>query len=309
MTTAPAIAAAPLPEQRSDTTARQDGGPAMLFSVVCHLTMLLVLALLTSAGTGHNPMTLLATFSEGEEGEDGLDGLDSIEINAESEADAPAVNELSELLEVTPGALPQVDVGLLPSGTTPGLPSSEGSGSLSSMVPGTPGAEFFGIGTQGRSFVYVIDCSTSMLEMNKFEHAKQELLRSIRALKPNQKYLIVLFSDGAYPMDDLEPIKASKKNLDKTAQWVYSLEPEGGTNPLPALLYALSVKPSAIFFLSDGRFEPMVIQTIQRENGPSRNQIPIHAISFYTKQTEGLMKFLARATGGTYKFVAPLEQQ
>jgi hypothetical protein len=292
-------------------TGREAGGPALLFSTVCHLLILIVLALVTSAGKGNNPLTLLASFSDGEEGEEGLKGLDLIEIDAETTADTPAVPELSELSEVTPGELSQVDVGILPSGTTTGLPSSEGSGSLSSMVPGAPGAEFFGVGGKGRSFVYVIDCSTSMIEMNKFQHAKEELIRSIKELKPNQKYLIVLFSDGAYPMDDLEPIKATKQNIAKTMQWIYALEPEGGTNPLPALLYALSLKPSAIFFLTDGRLPdgPLVIQAIQKENGPSRHQIPIHVVSFYTTQTEGMMKFLAKVTGGKYTFVPPPVQQ
>lgn len=276
--------------------------------MVCHLLILIVLALVTSAGSGGNPLTLLASFSEGEEGEDGLEEIDSIEIDAQ--ADTPAVEELSDLLEVTPGELPAVDIGLLPSGMTTELPSSEGSGSLSSAVPGAPGAEFFGVGGKGRTFVYVIDCSTSMIEMNKFQHAKEELIRSIKELKPNQKYLIVLFSDGAYPMDDLEPIKASKQNIAKTMQWLYALEPEGSTNPLPALLYALSLKPSAIFFLTDGRLPdgPLVIQVIQKENGPSRHQIPIHVVSFYTTQTEGMMKFLARTTGGKYTFVPPPAQ-
>jgi hypothetical protein len=290
-------------------TGREDGGPALLFSMVCHLLILIVLALVTSAGTGNNPLTLFASFTDGEEGEEELEGIDSLEIDAQ--ADTPAVEELSELSEVTPGELAAVDVGLLPSGATTGLPSSEGSGSLSSAVPGAPGAEFFGVSSRGRSFVYVIDCSTSMIEMNKFQHAKQELMRSIKELKPNQKYLIVLFSDGAYPMDDLEPIKATKQNIAKTMQWIYALEPEGGTNPLPALLYALALKPSAIFFLTDGRLPdgPLVIQAIQKENGPSRHQIPIHVVSFYTTQTEGMMKFLAKTTGGNYTFVPPPAQQ
>ena len=278
--------------------------------MVCHLLILILLALVTMSGQGNNPLILLATFSDGEEGEEELD-LGSIQIDAEITADTPALEQLSEFPEVTPGELSQVDVGLLPSGTTPGLSSLEDSGSLPSLVPGAPGAQFFGLGGQGRTFVYVIDCSSSMIEMNKFQHAKQELMRSIKELKPNQKYLIVLFSDGAYPMDDLEPIKASKQNITKTMQWLYSLEPEGGTNPLPALLYALSLKPSGIFFLTDGRLPdgPLVIQAIQKENRPGRNQIPIHVVSFYTTQTEGMMKFLAKSTGGKYTFVPPPVQQ
>ncbi len=290
----------------ADKPNNADRGPAVLFSVLCHLALLLLLALLTSAGQGDGPLTLLASFDDGLDAEESLEGVPSVQL--ESELETPAALELSELLEESPVEAPRIDVGLLPSGASPGEVSANDSGSLSSSVPGAPQAEFFGVGSGGRSFVYVIDCSTSMIEQGKFEHAKQELMRSLRALQPSQKYLIVLFSDGAYPMDDLEPIKANKRNLDKTAQWLYALEPEGGTNPLPALLYALSLEPSAVFFLSDGRFEPLVIETIRKENRPGRDQVPIHTISFYTRQTEGMMKFLARLSGGTYKFVAQLEQ-
>ena len=39
--------------------------------------------------------------------------------------------------------------------------------------------------------------------------------------------------------------------------------PGGGTYPLEALLHALSLEPDAIYFLSDGRFDPAVIEALR----------------------------------------------
>ncbi len=164
-------------------------------------------------------------------------------------------------------------------------------------------AEFFGIGGYGQTFVYVVDCSGSMNERGKFERAIYELLHSIEQLAGDQRYFVIFYSDAAYPMDADEPVLANEDEFARTRRWVSHVEPDGGTNPLPALLFALSLEPDAIYFLSDGKFDPVTLQELRSQNRPRSKRIPIHAVAFMERATEGLMRTIARNSGGEYRFV------
>jgi len=164
------------------------------------------------------------------------------------------------------------------------------------------GNGFFGIGNTGKSIVYVVDSSGSMIDESKWDLARKELLRSLNNLADNQRFFIILYSDGAYPMDADEPLLASSDNISQVMHWLYQISPAGGTQPLQALLYALSLKPDEIYFLSDGMFDVTVIQQLKTANS-GRKPIPIHTIAFRNQQTVGLMRILARHSGGKFRFV------
>jgi hypothetical protein len=108
-------------------------------------------------------------------------------------------------------------------------------------------------------------------------------------------------------MEGNEPVLATEKQVAHTARWINYAEADGGTNPLPALLMALSLRPDAIYFLSDGQFDPMTITQLRFRNRNSRRfnlrQIPIHTIAFFDRMTEPLMRTIARDSGGEYRFV------
>ena len=109
-------------------------------------------------------------------------------------------------------------------------------------------------------------------------------------------------------MDGERPVLATREaHVAETTQWINDVEANGGTNPLPALLYALSMRPDAIYFLSDGQFDPTTIQELRIRNRPNlrlnTRMIPIHTIAFYDRFAEGLMRQIARNSGGEYRFV------
>jgi len=169
-------------------------------------------------------------------------------------------------------------------------------------LPGT--SNFFGVGGYGRSFVYVVDCSGSMNEEGKFWRAVSELMRSIESLESDQTYYVIFYNHMAYPMDAKAPITATEEHIEQTREWVAYVQPQGGTRPLPALLVGLSLKPDAIFFLSDGRFDPGTSVQVRAKNRPKKGQrIPIHAIAFASRETEAMMRTIARGSGGEYRFV------
>src|SRR5690606_5775736 len=103
-----------------------------------------------------------------------------------------------------------------------------------------------------------------------------------------------------------DPVAAQPAEIQQFRAWIESIIPYGGTNPLPALEYALSQTPDAIYFLSDGAFEPIVIAAIREENRKTRynpRTIHIHTIAFASQAGENQMKILARSSGGKYRFV------
>lgn len=167
--------------------------------------------------------------------------------------------------------------------------------------------EFFGIGGYGQTFVYVVDCSGSMRMRGKFDRARYELLQSIEQLNSDQRYFVIFYSDGAYPMNADEPVFATEKDIARTVRWVDDFEADGGTFPLPALLHAVSLRPDAIYFLSDGQFDPLTIHELKMRNRPTKRvrmrQIPIHTIAFVDRATVGLMRTIARNSGGEHRFV------
>ena len=182
-----------------------------------------------------------------------------------------------------------------------------GGGQKGEGSSGKAATEFFGIGGYGQSFVYVVDCSGSMNQNGKFERARYELLQSIEQLNKDQSYFVIFYNHEAHPMDGGRLVLATPAHIAETTQWVNYVEAEGGTNPLPALLYALSLHPDAIYFLSDGQFDPNTIQEIRLRNRPNNRlktrQIPIHTIAFYDRFAAGLMRQIARNSGGEFKFV------
>jgi hypothetical protein len=172
---------------------------------------------------------------------------------------------------------------------------------------GKKATEFFGIGGYGQSFVYVVDCSGSMNQNGKFERARYELLQSIEQLNKEQQYFVIFYNHQAHPMDGNKLVFATEAHVTETRHWINFFEAEGGTEPLPALVAALSLHPDAIYFLSDGQFDPNTIQEMRARNRPNNRlktrQIPIHTIAFYDRFAAGLMKAIARNSGGEFKFV------
>jgi hypothetical protein len=74
--------------------------------------------------------------------------------------------------------------------------------------------------------------------------------------------------------------------------------------PFPAfeVVFSLRPRPDAIYFMTDGQFEPSVAVELARLNVEDR--IPIHCICFVSKEAEALMKKIAEDSGGTYTYVA-----
>ncbi len=284
---------------------------SMLLSALCHLAVLIALGLVSAAGDDNwRGVKLLVNLGDGDSpvlDDSPLENAVELEV---ADDPAAAIGPVQPIRDI---ALATTDFAALDSLSETAAEASGfdglalGGNSENDDAAGRAATEFFGIGGYGQAFVYVVDCSDSMNERGKFDRARYELLQSIEQLAGDQRYFVIFFNDGAYPMDADELVLATQDEIARTSEWVRDVQAHGGTNPLPALLYALSLQPDAIYFLSDGRFDPFTISELRQRNRPNKRlnqrQVPINTIAFVDRSTEGLMRTIARNSGGQFRFV------
>jgi hypothetical protein len=185
----------------------------------------------------------------------------------------------------------------------PGSPSKP-DGRYSKDVPDPNGlppwrqSSFFGVRTSGQFFVYVIDCSESMIDDDRFARATIELRRSVLALQPPQKFEVIFYNKSSIPMPG-GPIPRTADQTEKghLLAWLRLIEPLGTTDPRRALTQALSLRPDAVYLLSDGEFPKGTVEDVIVLN--ARN-IPIHCIDLSGGLGGNHLERIARSSGGRY---------
>lgn len=120
-----------------------------------------------------------------------------------------------------------------------------------------------------KSVVFVIDKSSSM-SGNKIERTKQSLMNSLSRLEIKQSFSVIMFDDTAHPLNlnngrvKLNP--ANPHNIAKVKSQLGDVVADGGTQPLDAVQFAISLRPELIILLSDGEFDPSLIEVITKMN-------------------------------------------
>ena len=175
---------------------------------------------------------------------------------------------------------------------------------------GGKGTSFFGIEGSGDRLVFVVDCSGSMNYERRFQRAVYELGQSLRLLEPKQEFLVVLYNSEIFPMLDMplretKPIKATERNVERVLQWISYQRPAGFTLPARAMQGSLEVRPSSIFFLSDGELDDNTVEMLQHLNvsnsATGQRKVPIHTITLGSTGTgAGTMKQIADENDGLF---------
>jgi hypothetical protein len=166
-----------------------------------------------------------------------------------------------------------------------------------SQVPPWRQTSFFGVRAEGKFFVYVVDCSGSMIDDDRLIRAKQELRRSILALQLPQQFKVIFYNDQALPMPGDLPRSADLTSKNQLNQWLRLIEPDGATDPRPAMAQALALRPDAIFLLSDGEFPDGSVEAIAKQNA---RKIPIHCIDLAGGAAGDQLQRIAADSGGRY---------
>ena len=179
-----------------------------------------------------------------------------------------------------------------------GGPSAHG---ISASGGEGPKATFYGSGGNAYKICYVIDRSGSLLDV--FDYLRDELKRSIRGLVPQQQFHVIFFSGGK--PEEMPPGKlvyATEANKEKAFKYLDAIVPGGQTQPAPALERAFKAKPELVYFMTDGDFQPTVLDRLRQLNRGKK--IKINTFSFVFKPGEELLRQIAKEHGGRYKHVS-----
>lgn len=168
---------------------------------------------------------------------------------------------------------------------------------------------FLGATDSGATFVYVIDCSGSMGDYDALEYAKAELLTSLQALTPAQKFQVIFYSEKAYPLNlsgsGTKMVPGTDVNRNKAKQQISAAEPLVGTRHMPALLAALKYDPDVIFLLTDAQDVSLQRNELEQIKRQNHSNARIHCTEF-GKGTElkgdNSFKQLARQNNGTHSY-------
>ncbi|MBL7133593.1 MAG: hypothetical protein ISS78_05800 [Phycisphaerae bacterium] len=167
---------------------------------------------------------------------------------------------------------------------------------------GGGGASFFGLEARGTKFVYVVDRSGSM-KGPILAAAKAELLRSVASLDRDASFYTIFFDDRVEAMPGLALVRATEASKKSHFDWVSRIKPGGATHPAEAMQLALSLRPDAVWLLSDGLFDQSAIGVIRKANVGRRARI--HTIAFYNRKGEAQLKQIAEENRGAYRYVSP----
>ena len=198
----------------------------------------------------------------------------------------------------------------------PGLSDGGKGRSWRGFRPPMPLPRFFGIEVLSVRVVFVIDISGSMEEpaagfgMSRVQLVKQELIRTIKGLRPETRFTVISFNNKITPLwPSLYP--ATPPNIAKAAAWVQGLAASGTTWTQEALAAAFDIKEAnAIVLLSDGSpckgagllpTQP-ILDWVERAN--RFRKVAVHAVGF-REAFVPFLRSLAQQNGGTYRNAQP----
>jgi hypothetical protein len=164
-------------------------------------------------------------------------------------------------------------------------------------VPPWRQTAFYGVRSQGTFFIFVIDCSGSMADEERWLRVIEEMRRTLASLQFPQRYYVILYNDRPVAMPGGLPQSASKQATGRTLDWVSRVVPEGATDPRAAMAEALALRPHAVYLLSDGEFPEGTAETVAKGNS---GRVPVHCIDLGGAGGAAALKQIARDSGGRY---------
>jgi len=163
-------------------------------------------------------------------------------------------------------------------------PSTQGGAARIGGTGGPGETTFMNISGVGKTFVYIIDTSSSMAG-SRLKVAQGQLKASLRLLQPNQQFAVIFYNDEFRErlklrrQDGSAMYFATDVNKELAGHEIDRIDAKRGTAHMPALVEAISLKPDVIYFLTDGdepELSPGQLAEIRRLAGG----ITIHVIKF-----------------------------
>lgn len=296
---------------------------AIVFSLFIHTAIVLFSAIVIVdepvADAGEGEEISLAVMSESE-----LSEMSEAELSEDSEV----IDETTLEESVTVDDVPMMnDEVVLGDAEAQQVSDPIGAGSVSQSSGGLDigsgggSASFFGVEASGSRFAYIVDISGSMSESDRIGQLQRALISSIQELLSHTYFAIFPYSNETFALTGEQWRPAREKAKNQYRGYIETLEASGGTNPLPAFheVFDLSPRPDAIYFMTDGIFDPgrstadealtneehRIAREIRRLNSGGHEPAAIHCITFGTNKAQKVMKKIAReSNGGKYTHVS-----
>lgn len=155
--------------------------------------------------------------------------------------------------------------------------------------------------------VYLLDHSGSMLET--FDFLRAEVKNCISDMLPVQKFSIIMFSEDVEVLGPERLLPATNENKHELLPKVDAVRAQGENDYqlLPfqhAFEKAFAMKPDHIVFLTDGEFDPALVQVVKNLNKEGKVKVSTIAYVRINPDSAAQLKEIARQNGGQYKFVA-----
>jgi hypothetical protein len=190
---------------------------------------------------------------------------------------------------------------------------ADGDGSLGLAGPagggGFRGTPIFRRGPgNAKKIVFVLDATGSMIPV--FDALRGQVHRAIEILRPPQSFNVVFINE--HNPAPLAPalLFATPDNKRKAIDYVDTMAPRGGTNPLPALKKAFALGPEIVYFLIDPSDFPdkhAVLELVNSKAKGGTTKLNVIAFNGHDPENERFLQDLAKSTGGVYSFVTDVE--
>ena len=197
-----------------------------------------------------------------------------------------------------------------------------GQGEGGPLAPyGTPGggngmgpkSNFYGTGGSAMRIVYLLDHSGSLLD--NFNFLQKEVKRSVDNLLPVQQFGLIVFAGQEEGTEILTPgsalVRATAEVKRESGLKMDRVVSKGKNDDefdpfFDAFQKAFAMKPQLIYFLTDGRFDPRLIEKVKELNAGNKTKIIINTIAFVGKDDGYFdqMKQISTDSGGKFKFVS-----
>ena len=171
-----------------------------------------------------------------------------------------------------------------------------------------PKSNFYGTGGNATRIVYIIDHSGSLLD--NFDFLREEVKKSVGNLVPLQFYNVVMVSEEAHTV--LTPgqlVRANGESKKEFASKIAEYRAQGQNDDLlppfqEAFEEAFKCKPQLVYFLTDGHFDPKLLDVVERLNKDKK--VRINTLAFVNKEPsyEEQLRGMAKNNGGVYKFIS-----
>lgn len=154
-----------------------------------------------------------------------------------------------------------------------------------------------------RELVFVIDNSGSM-SGDSMRQARESLKLALRSLSPTDRFNVIRFDDSMTELFD-QPVPATPGQVALALRFADSLEAQGGTEMLPALIAALvddtpndRGRVRQVIFLTDGSIsnESEMLEALGADRGRSR----VFMVGIGSAPNTFLMNRMAEVGRGTY---------